>query len=211
MATNYQWFVGIDVDYDTYYACRNGSDCCDNDYCRCGEITDKSLKIDFYEFTAGLAKHHKIKDDIGTYGINRIATLFKMYDPTNWDVEVCGGYYGQEIDGVYFNNDKVEAEIYKFKQLEGSDRIEFLLNLEYAKVPTKYRNKTWTPAKVSPEEVLIGNNVHLKRSHGCEYYEDYPSFICLALKTPKGYEIVDGYHRFAANLDKEKILILSGE
>ena len=60
--------------------------------------------------TSGVSK------EIDIYTIDRILRINKVYEPTNWEVQVCGGYYGQEIDDVILDDSvarKVEDQLDK--------------------------------------------------------------------------------------------------
>ncbi len=44
------------------------------------------------------------------------------------------------------------------------------------------------------------------------YYKDYPYYHGIAVKTPEGYELIDGHHRCSENKDKKlSILYFSHE
>jgi hypothetical protein len=112
---NFQW-DGIELDYDRRYSCNESG--CDM-ICRCSEIVNqKIVSINYsnlveavynYYFDKSLSTErdiklnsvlHGITKEIDLYTIDRITRHFKLWDKSNWDINIENGFYGQEIDSV---------------------------------------------------------------------------------------------------------------
>ena len=107
-----------EYDYDSLTSCsENGCD--DEGICRCSTIENAhiisvnitSMINDIYPsyFDKSLATKRNstinsilggVSKEIDIYTIDRILRINKVYEPTNWEINVCGGYYGQEIDNL---------------------------------------------------------------------------------------------------------------
>ena len=115
---------------DTYYPCQEGSDCCKDDYCRCGEITSTRVVSppDFKDVVAKVAKHFALKansndNELDLYACDRILTFLKAYETDFYYVRVGGGYYGQEVEGVYFNySEKLAGLFDRYFKLENDTK-----------------------------------------------------------------------------------------
>ena len=56
-----------------------------------------------------------IGKDIDIYTIDRILRSYKIWENENWDIEVDGGYYGQEAGNVTIKEtiaDKIDEELW---------------------------------------------------------------------------------------------------
>ena len=125
--TNLQWVV--DYDYE-----RSGCHC-NYDYCRCTTIERTWIdNVNVNEVVKKLYDTHSRTDSaIDEYCFDRICSAFKIYDKDYYEIETCGGYYGEEVDGVYFENEeKIFNAYYEVIALETSiEKIKYCLKLEY--------------------------------------------------------------------------------
>ena len=101
--TNLQYEV--DYDYQRSECTCNAYE--DGDYCRCTTIERAwvesiNVKLVIKKLYDKYCKDHS---DINEYCFDRICSAFKIYDKDYYEVESCGGYYGEEIEGVYFYNE----------------------------------------------------------------------------------------------------------
>lgn len=205
---NFLYETGVEYDTEMYHECDNGSDCCKDDYCRCGVITGCEIKIDLIQLVKGLTKN---LSDIDIYCIERIFRINKVYDSNNWNWQSEGGYYGEELGGIYLNKDIAEKLNYDIGQILGFNnenaKIEYIFKLEYLNLLPKYKNKKWKETSVVFDDIEFNNDNHLRKIAGEKYYKDYPFYHCLAQRIGNKYQIIDGYHRILENRDKKlKIL-----
>ena len=129
--TNLQYEV--EYDYERSQCTCNAYE--DGDYCRCTTIERawvESVNVKlvikkFYE------KYCQKPSAINEYCFDRICTAFKIYDKDHYEVESCGGYYGEEIEGVYFDNESGLLEAFAdLLALETDlEKIKYVLEIEY--------------------------------------------------------------------------------
>ena len=200
----------VDVDYDKETHCDEAG-CSPNDYCRCSTIenarvTDVNIR--------SIAESITGTDDstIVKYGIDRILTKMNVSDPHNWEVNICGGYYGEEIDSVKLSiADDVQKAIDQFRMLDSIDKkVEFLLLLEYGYLTEKVKNCCWDGIMVNKDDICLMDDVMKKvDTKIVQSYKNYPYHKCVVIADGKKYRLVDGYHRFVASNNNE-ISVLCG-
>lgn len=209
----------MSVDYDTYYACRNGSDCCDNDYCRCGVINNARIEEKYLstEDVMNTVFNRKDLSEIDAYCLERVYAAYKVWDADNWEVQVTGGYYGQEIGGCYFNTNealKIDAAANALLALKTTRaKIEYILTLEYGHLLESVKDKRWSVKEVSKDKIHFGQEDHYRKLDRTvvDRYVEYnlPRGICL-FKDGK-YRVIDGYHRISAGGNEVKIICANAD
>lgn len=194
-------YSAADYDYDTHYACKNGSDCCDNDYCRCGIIQNACVtKVNTDYIVKTLTED--VKDDIFLpYCIDRIIRTSKILDLSSWEVDVGGGYYGEEVNGVRLDASVINDLITSLTELENLspvDKVKKLLEREYGYVlPRLEKLSDAKVVEVDLDSIKLFNDEYLRKisKDTVDFYKDYnlPRGVCV--KAGKLYSVVDGYHR----------------
>ena len=128
-------FNRTDLKYEVEYDYERSACTCNDDICRCTTI--ESAWIDEPPEKAvidALFKKYKCDDScIDRYCFDRICHVFKVYDTDGYDIDVDWGYYGEEIYGIYFED---EEKVYNaFQEILKLDsvlaKIKFCLKLEY--------------------------------------------------------------------------------
>ena len=108
----------LEYDYNTYTSCHERY-CNEEGICRCSTIQNAHVvsvnipnmvnHIYDYYFDDSISTKRNftinsilggVSKEIDIYTIDRILRINKAYEPSNWEVQVCGGYYGEEIDDV---------------------------------------------------------------------------------------------------------------
>lgn len=206
---NFHYIHGCEYDYENYYDCHNGSDCCDNDYCRCGVIENARVTDVPKNFVADLFNGLSVFDH---YCIDRILACHKVWDTRSYEVRVCGGYYGQEIDGVYFENGfKADNDINALLiQSSDAKKLEFILKLEYGYVLDELEGKTPVIKEILKDRLKFGQQDHLKKldRDAVDYYKDYELPRGLVVHYGPLYKVIDGYHRISAcNEEITKVVV----
>ena len=213
----------IDVEYETYYPCHNGSNCCNGDMCRCGQIQNTHVEsAKRSEVIEPITS--KCDDIILAYCIDRIMTMSGMLDKDNWEVNVYRGYYGEEIDGVELNRtimDTVCARLQEIETLSDIDRIKRCLEYEYGYVLPKLKKLTTaTVREVSIDNLDVFNENHYRKieKQAIDYYQDYklPRAVCNKDWANDDfipeYKVIDGYHRVVSanknKINKIKVIVL---
>lgn len=219
---DYRWDGSVDYDYQRETSCEESG--CDM-ICRCSVITDTEItKVDvssmaesIYEKYFGDTKASKRDAQINTvlfgtgrdidiYTIDRILRINKVWESHNWDIEVCGGYYGQEIEGVRLDNffaNKLEQDILKALSIEDiNKRIEFLLELEYGYLLPEMAGRKYSIVEIPKDDIIMGSVEHYKKveSKDLKHYLDnvYNGIRGVVIPSDSKYRLIDGYHRITS-------------
>ena len=211
--TNLQYEVEYDYERSecTCNAYENG------DYCRCTTIDHAWVEsIDVKDIINKLyTKYCKEPSEINEYCFDRLCTALKIYDKDYYTVESCGGYYGDEIEGVYFENEeKLVTAFMQVLALETDiEKIKFILNFEYGYLIDKVSNSTVAYiAKVNTSLIDLPQVEYFFKLDRTviEDYKNRKLPIAVCTECGGRYGLVDGYHRFVANKDRatNKIIVL---
>lgn len=207
--TNLQWIV--DYDYER-------SDChCNAEYgiCRCTTIEHAWIdNVNVNEVVKKLYDMHSRTDsDIDEYCFDRICSAFKIYDKDYYEVETGGGYYGEEVYGVYFENEeKIYNAYYEMLALRSDiEKIKYCLKLEYNYLIDCVEAADFayiieaSPNDIRPPQteyfIKLENNV-------IEDYKDRKLPVAVCVRDEGCYRLIDGYHRYIANKDRDKVDII---
>lgn len=204
-----------EYDYDNYNACAHSSDCCKDDYCRCGVIQNAhvtSVNADY--IVKAITKD--CTDTMLVYCVDRILRASKALELHSWEVNVCGGYYGEEVEGVRLES-KVQDELIKMisslEKLTPIEMVKKALEYEYGYVLPRLQKCTDVKIiTVSLSKVKMFNDEYLRKvsKEAVEFYKKYdlPRGVCVY----KGgcYSLVDGYHRMLAaqNSSEDSVSII---
>jgi hypothetical protein len=233
--------VGIDFkystnyDYDTHNNC-SAHGCNEEGICRCTTLENAHVvtvnipsianKIYNSIFDNSLSSKRNttinsilgdVSKDIDIYTIDRILRINKAYESNNWEVQICGGYYGQEIDDVILENSvaqKIEDQIHEaFSVLDIKSRIEYLLMLEYGKTLPDLKNRQYSIETVERDSIIFGSDEHYRKvnTKNLDYYSDknYTGIRGIALVKDGKFRLIDGYHRSSTS-ENIKIQLLIG-
>ena len=211
--TNLQYEV--DYDYQRSECTCNAYE--DGDYCRCTTIERawvESINVKLV-IKKLYDKYCKNPSDMDEYCFDRICTAFKIYDKDYYEVESCGGYYGEEIEGVYFINESkiVDAFLEVLKFETDIEKVKFVLELEYGYLLDKVKSTTVAYIfPVATKTIELPQQEYFVRLDK-EVIEDYKNRklpVAVCLECGGRYKLIDGYHRFVANKDRatNQIIIL---
>ncbi len=200
----------LEYDYRYDYNCQSHG-CDESGICRCGEIVDfeiKQLNTDIYSLAKKIAKHFVSKpDDIFVYCVDRLLVLKKVYETSSFDVNIGGGYYGEEIRDIKIESSITRAldnDISQLMKLSDSDKIYFILEKEYGFVLDTIKECSFKFDHISQSDIVIPNADYSRKisKDEVEVYQSYPGPIGVFRRDSKKYLLVDGYHRYLANKDK---------
>jgi hypothetical protein len=189
-----QNFAYSGVDY-TYHSTYPHND--DPGLCVIEEATATTVSVD--QIAAHLAGTKSTT--INQYLIDRILRLNKVYLPEVWDVRICPGYYGDEIDGVYLREgiaSVVDTMIASVIYLQNDNfKVEELLRLEYGFLLPELEGRDWAVEKIDRQWIKYGNHDYGKRLDPAAVgvYEDYKGIRGIVIPKDDGYRLIDGYHR----------------
>ena len=226
-------YNGVYVDYGYTYDCENYG-CDEEGICRCGTINNehidsvdvslivKRIYDEFFEQGKASNRNNAINEvlygigkDIDIYTIDRILRSYKIWENDNWNIEVDGGYYGQEAGNVTIKEsiaDKIDEELWTVFSLPSlKEKIEYLLNVEYGKILPELSNCNYESIVIDKDDVVFGVEKHLNKvmKKDLDFYSDknYSGIRGIVVKSGDKWRIVDGYHRiFTTKWPKLKVL-----
>jgi len=224
----------LEYDYNTYTSCHERY-CNEEGICRCSTIQNAHVvsvnipnmvnHIYDYYFDDSISTKRNftinsilggVSKEIDIYTIDRILRINKAYEPSNWEVQVCGGYYGEEIDDVILEDDvaqKIEKQIDNaFEIIDLKKRIEYLLMLEYGSILPKLQGLTYSIETVERDSIIFSSDPHFRKVNlkKLEHYSDkiYSGIRGIALLKNNKYRLIDGYHRCSTSENRTiKLLI----
>lgn len=205
--TNLQWIVGYDYER---------SEChCNDDYCRCTTIEHAWVdKINVHKVIEELYRRHSRTDsDVDKYCFDRICYAFNIYDKDYYEVETGYGYYGEEVYGVYFENERNIFEAYYEMLAKNTvlEKIQYCLKREYGYLIDCVKSATNASIiKVSPNDICLPQTEYFikLKSKVIEEYKDRDLPIAVCIKDGNKYRLIDGYHRFVANQERDSVDII---
>ena len=195
-------------DYGIEYDCEN-NDCNTEGICRCGKLTN--CKIESLDVSKLLDVCNKMSI-VDQYCVDRVVTLNGIHDKNNWEISVCGGYYGEEIDGVDLDHSVFNSIISQLNGLDNKtdiEKIKLLLKYEYGYLLAVLKDKSFLEIiSLSKNNIRAFNdeyNKKINKEEG-ELYKNYnfPRAV-VRINNSGDYVIVDGYHRLASVAYDEKV------
>jgi hypothetical protein len=219
VGTNFRYHT--DYDYNDYRDC-DAYGCNEEGICRCGTIEDahvisvnipnmvNEIYSNYFDDTLASKRNSTINSILGgvskeidIYTIDRILRINKAYEPTNWEVQVCGGYYGEEIDDIILDDStarKIENELDKaFDIIDLTERIEYLLMLEYGEILPTLQGRKYSIETHKRDCIIFGSDEHYRKvnTKSLDHYSDknYTGIRGIALVKDDRYRLIDGYHR----------------
>lgn len=202
-------WCSVDYDYE-----RSGCTCHDWP-CRCTTIENTRINhVSTNEVVKELSYTYSRNNSyIDKYCFDRICYALKIYDKYLYEVETCGGYYGEEVCGVYFENEEKIFTTYNELLSLNSDleKIQYCLKLEYGYLLDCVESVTSASIiEVSPSTICTPQMEYFKKvdKDVIEEYKDRDLPIAVCVRHGDKYRLIDGYHRFVANKDREKVDII---
>ena len=224
----------VSYDYDTIYSCEE-SGCNEEGICRCGHITNTYLnKVDVSAIVTNIyseifdnsisTKRNNainslwgISSEIQKYTIDRILRVNKIWKPEFWNINVSGGYYGQEIDEVILIEDmvlKINSQLEMAFQIDNlSERVEYLLTLENGFILDDIKDKKYHISVIDIDDIIFSNTEHKRKVviEELEHYSDrnYSGIRGIVKKDGIKLKLIDGYHRLSKTENKlVKVLVI---
>ncbi len=225
----------LEYDYDNYTSCSE-SGCNEEGICRCSTIEDarvisvnipnmvNHIYAKYFDNSISTKRNSTINSILGgvskeidIYTIDRILRINKAYEPSNWEVQVCGGYYGQEIDDVvleHFVSKKIDEQINEaFDIIDLTERIEFLLMLEYGSILPELKNLQYSIENIERDSIIFGSDKHYRKVNieSFEHYSDknYKGIRGIALVKGDKLRLIDGYHRSSTSENRTIQLLIA--
>lgn len=154
----------------------------------------------------------KTQDAIFAYCIDRLLRVHKTYDPSLWDYQLMGDYYGDTVKSIHLDHSsrrEILQDLLHLNKLQGIEMIFFILEKEYGYVLESLRSMK----KVSVEKIKI-NSLDISISSEHHYfrlqadivngYKDHLWPLGIVVTDGDHYRLIDGYHRLAAARQAKK-------
>lgn len=209
--TNLQYIV--DYDYE-----RSGCHCDayeKGDYCRCTTIERTWIEnVNVKEVIEKLYHRHSRSDSyIDKYCFDRICYAFEIYDKHLYEVETGGGYYGEEVYGVWFDNEERIVNAYNEMLTRNTvlEKIQYCLKREYGYLIDCVKSATSAAIiEVSPNSICPPQKEYFVKvdKNVIEEYKNRDLPIAVCIRDGDYYRLIDGYHRFVANNDRDIVEII---
>lgn len=152
------------------------------------------------------------QSNIVKYCFDRICRINKIWDKSKYEITTCSGYYGEEIDEVFFCNEYgIEKDWEEIKDMPPIDQVKAVLKMEYGYVlPQLLPLENVTVLKINKNNLQLPNNEYYQRLERdvLESYKDYKGPVGVVTDAGNGkYRLIDGNHRCAANSATEAYFI----
>jgi len=215
---DFQYF-GVNVEYDYIRNCIEEG--CDT-ICRCGKIKDIEISVDrikvieylMEKIISCLKRNNVVCKEITEYCIERILKNYNLGNRDIYYVDCGGGYYGEEIYGVFLDiYEELVKDICLVLKNEPIDSIKFILEKEYGYLTEVVKNSNnCCIEEVNIKDLVVSNTDHYVKldKNTIDSYKNYKLPIGIYVKGYNKYRIIDGYHRYQANINKEicKIIVI---
>lgn len=226
-------YNGAHVSHGYSYDCESHG-CDEEGICRCGTVYDEHIESvdvsllvkriydEFFEQGKAADRNNTINEvlfgigkDIDIYTIDRILRSYKIWQNECWQIEVEGGYYGQEIGDVTIREsvaDKIEAELWTVFNLPTlKEKVEYLLKAEYGKVLPDLASCRYESIAIDKSDIVFGAEKHLEKvkKKKLDFYSDksYSGIRGIVVKSGDKWRVIDGYHRiFSTKFPRVKVL-----
>lgn len=232
--TNYQYW--IDYTPEGEYSCSERG-CDDEGICRCYRIISVEIEsVDLMAITNTIYDRMFPKGSIQTkrdnqiniilngydqatadkYCIYRILVTNRVFDAGSWEPTWEHNYYGEEVSSIdLIPYRKVNEEIEKVVSMENlSDKIKFVLTLEYGRVLERLQDLDFTIVMANRDDIVLGQTNHQTTVglKNLDFYSDrkYDLPRGVAYSDGTKWRIVDGYHRISQT-KLEKIPIIGAK
>lgn len=204
---NFKWNINncnlqyyCQYDYQTYTHCDEGCD----PYCRCGQIVEEKVTEapDNIKFVDIYQKFFDNKAN-AAYFLNRLYSIRGLYKPEMYTINICGGYYGQEIESITCDIGGDLSILYCNQNNLGVLQ-EYLLNAEYGYIHPKLVGAKYKIVKEKLQNIKIITDHYLKINN------TYDVDLAQPLGIIHNNELLDGHHRFlfANNANKKEGLFI---
>ena len=205
--TDLQWIVDYDYERSMCH--------CGESICRCTTIEHAHIEsVNVNKVINELyRKHCKAASAIDAYCFDRLCSIYKIYDKYCYYIDIGGGYYGEEVYGIYFENEEQLVKAYNEVLTQETDieKIKYCLALEYNYlIDSVAAATTVTIVDVSPKEIHLPQTEYFIKLNKevIEEYKNRSLAVAVCIKDGDKYRLIDGYHRFVANKENDEVSIV---
>lgn len=210
-----------EVAYDHYERCAN-------DYCRCSTISPSLNNIDHTAILEHICERFNITEEKTKYCIERICSTITEED---FNFEVCGGYYGQELESLTIDNTNIINKLEEILDIKkarknkidnlnqiaknkiSDDNIRKILVMEYGYLTEELKNSSFTIIEVDTNNIVLPQKEHANNlnQNKIKQYRNRKGICGIVKKVGNKYKVIDGYHRVTANMNKPTMKVILSE
>jgi hypothetical protein len=148
---------------------------------------------------------HNMDSDVNLYTINRILSHYKIWKDDVWDITKHIAYYGEEILKIALKDDVarlIENTINDAFLIDDiTDRIRFLILLEYGYIIDILSDKKFEVTTIRKEDIYISNLDYLNSLTVSKLFPLQTNIKGIVIDEGDKYRLIDGYHRYLQNDD----------
>ncbi len=149
------------------------------------------------------------------YLIDRLCSIYKLWDKSSYIPNIYNGYYGKELNGILIKEEIAHKIEYHFNEIQKKEslqeRIFYILLLEYGTILDILKNKNVLIKKIDNKEIkLLNKEYHNKINSKLIEYKHYKKYGIkgILVKENNKYILVDGYHRYVSNLNRKSLYLI---
>lgn len=209
----------FNLDYNTFLPCeRYGEGCTCDGYSRCGQIENACVeKVDVVDVARSIVGD--ASNEMFLYAADRLVRIYELYDTDAWHVNVCSGYYGEEIDYIEIESHDTYSSLMEdltwLVNMSTSQFVEYLLKKEYGFLLDRVQNLEWKIIEVAAADLIVPNTHYAGKVRGnTKIYENHTLPIGVYVECDGKYSLVDGYHRYVeivVQQNQKKVRIIAGK
>jgi len=224
---DFSYSSGIEYDYDRVES-PDHDECCANDYCRCTTLEEFVLeKVNTKEFINTINDALEINSDLFDKDVAKICDELKT---ESFEFNVCGGYYGEELDSVLLEHFIIIklANIYSIKAYRRAklkkivsnsendvdyvldEYVKNILTEEYGYILDSLEKSKFKIVDINTVDIIFPQNEYNEyiKFQNLSGYKNRKG-VCGLVKLIDGkYHVIDGYHRINANIKKSTIKVI---
>jgi len=215
------------IDYDSNsQVAEDHYERCANDYCRCSTLHPTINSFDYKEIANHIIESFKIKNEKTKNDILDVCSTLAIDD---FECNVCGGYYGEEMDSITISNsiilrkldEVIDIQTARKNKLSKIDivsgrvfiddvKVKNILVREYGYLLDDMKNAKFSVIEIDTKDIVFpqknySKNLSVTKVSGYKNHQG----ICGVVRMKGGkYHVVDGYHRITANLSKPRIKVI---
>lgn len=219
MKTKKSYFEKTNLQYEVEYDYERSGCHCDayetGDYCRCTTI-ERAWVEEIYISSVVSKLYKKFcreHSELNEYCFDRICHALRIYDKDLYEVETGGGYYGEEVYGVYFDNEEqiFDACAVMLGLSSDIEKIKYVLNMEYGYLIDRVADTTSAYSQeVDTKKITLPQTEYFIKlsKEVIDEYKNRKLPVAVCVKNEDKYILVDGYHRWVANKDRDAVKIV---
>lgn len=226
---DFRWSEGLEYDYDSVVA-PDHDERCANDYCRCSSIEYPRINsIDYKGIAKKIIETFDIVNDriLNSRVINDIERVCKDITEDDFYFDVCGGYYGEELEAITLDSSIILRKLEEVIDLKKTRKtkldklnegrvvidaevVKDILIREYGYLLDDLVDAEFSVIEVDTSDIVLPNTEYAEKVKNSDLsgYKNHRGICGVVRMDGDKYRVVDGYHRVTVNLNKRKIKVI---